>query len=55
VVDVTGSGVMYHLPFAVGLALGARHQYAIAFQYLFHPEQQQVNGAVALGFGFSLD
>jgi len=56
-VDVTGGGLMYHLPFAVGLALGARHQYAIAFQYLFHPEQHQVNGAVALGFGFgfSLD
>ncbi|MFL5264460.1 MAG: hypothetical protein ACJ79R_17425 [Anaeromyxobacteraceae bacterium] len=55
VVDVTGRGVMYHVPFALGLAVGARHQYAIAFQYLFHPEQQQVCGAFALGFGFPLD
>ena len=54
-VDVTGSGIMYHVPFALGLALGPRHEYDIAFQYLFHPEQKQFCGAFALGVRFGLD
>jgi hypothetical protein len=53
-VDVTGEGLMYHVPVALGLALGGRHQFEVAFQYLFHPEQQQVCGAVALGVTLDL-
>jgi len=29
-VNVTGDGIMYHLPVALGLALGGRHQFEIA-------------------------
>ncbi len=53
-VNVTGDGIMYHVPFALGLALGGRHQFEIAFQYLFHPEQKEVCGAAALGFTLEL-
>jgi hypothetical protein len=53
-VDVTGEGLMYHVPVALGLALGGRHQFEIALQYLVHPEQQQVSGAAALGVTLDL-
>jgi len=42
------------VPVALGLALGGRHQFEVAFQYLFHPEQQQVCGAAALGVTLDL-
>jgi hypothetical protein len=53
-VDVTGEGLMYHVPVALGLALGGRHQFEIALQYLVHPEQQQICGAAALGVTLNL-
>jgi hypothetical protein len=53
-VDVTANGVMYHVPVAVGLAIGSRRQVDISFQYLFHPEQKQITGAVAFGIVFGL-
>jgi len=53
-VDVTGDGIMYHVPVALGLALGGRHQFEIAFQYLFHPEQKEFCGAAALGLTLEL-
>ena len=53
-VDKTMRGLSWHVPVAVGLALGQRHQYDIAFSYLFHPEQEQISGAVAIGVGFAI-
>lgn len=53
-VDVTGEGLMYHVPVALGLAIGERHQFEVAFQYLAHPEQQQVCGAAAFGLTIGL-
>ncbi|HET7788890.1 MAG TPA: hypothetical protein VFL36_23140 [Myxococcales bacterium] len=38
-VDVTYSGLTYHVPVTLGLALGRRHEFELAFQYLFHPDQ----------------
>jgi len=53
-VDVTGEGLMYHVPFSLGLAIGARHQFDVAFEYLFHPEQKQFSGAAAVGLTLDL-
>ena len=53
-VNVTGEGLMYHVPVALGLALGARHQFDVAFQYLFHPAQQEFCGAAAVGLAIGL-
>lgn len=48
-------GLAYHVPYALGLALGERRQFEIAFTYLSHPAQAQVSGAVAIGVQFLLD
>jgi hypothetical protein len=53
-VDVDRRGVMYHIPFGIGLAVGRRHQVEIALEYLYYPEQVQFNGAAALGMTFTL-
>jgi hypothetical protein len=54
IVDIEQSGIMYHVPFALGLALGEHHEFELSLQYLFHPEQRQFGGALAIGFGFPL-
>lgn len=53
-IDETSSGVVPHIPVALGIALGRRNQYDFAFSYLFHPGPRQVGGAVAFGFGFPI-
>jgi hypothetical protein len=53
-VNEESRGVAYHIPFAIGLAIGPDHQYDIAFSYLFHPDQKQYGGAFAFGLGFAL-
>jgi hypothetical protein len=53
-VDVEESGLMYHIPFTLGLVLGKSREVELSFKYLFHPAQEQFNGAVALGFTFPL-
>lgn len=52
VVDLTGSGVMLHVPLAIGLALGDRHQFEVGFWYLVHPAQKLICGAAAVGLTF---
>jgi hypothetical protein len=54
-VDIEQSGVMYHIPFALGLALGEHRDFELSLQYLLHPEQRQFDGAAAIGMGFALD
>jgi len=54
-VDVRQVGLAYHVPITLGVALGERRQYELAFVYYFHPEQQQVSGAVAIGYQLPLD
>lgn len=51
---VRWSGATYHVPFAIGIAFGARHQVEVAFAYMDHPEQHQTNGGVAAGLVFRL-
>lgn len=54
IVDIERSGVMYHVPVTLGLAIGEHRDFELSFQYLFHPEQRQFGGAVAIGFGFPI-
>jgi len=54
-VNLQWSGVTYHVPFALGLAFGKQHEYELSFQYMDHPDQHQVTGGIAVGFGFQLD
>jgi hypothetical protein len=54
VVDLTGSGVLLHVPLALGLALGDRHQFEVGFWYLVHPAQKLICGAAAVGLTFDL-
>jgi hypothetical protein len=53
-VDVEESGLMYHIPFALGLVLGKSREVELSLAYLFHPAQEQYIGALALGFTFPL-
>src|SRR5262249_15783710 len=53
-VDETSSGLVFHVPVAIGVALGQRNQYDIAFSYLVHPGPKQTDGAIAFGFGFAV-
>lgn len=53
-VDVTSSGIMYHVPVGLGLALGEGHKFEVAGQVLFHPEQKEACGGLALGVTLDL-
>jgi hypothetical protein len=50
------TGLTYHIPVALGLSFGEMHHYFvdIAFSYLFHPDQSQIDGALALSLAFPL-
>jgi len=50
------SGVTYHVPFALGLSVGEMHHYVVdlALTYLVHPDQSQIDGALAISLAFPL-
>jgi hypothetical protein len=48
------SGVAYHIPVAVGVALGETHAYEVSISYLYYPSYAHLDGALAFGFAFSL-
>lgn len=43
------TGLIIHIPFSIGLALGPKHNIDIAFTYYFHPSMKQFAGAAAFG------
>lgn len=49
------SGVLMHVPFAVGLAVGRKHNVDIKFTYYFHSSAEQFSGAFAGGIYFPID
>ena len=53
--DLKEKGVLLHIPASIGLALGPKHNWELAFTYYFHPSVEQFSGAGALGFSFPLD
>lgn len=54
-VDLYYLGPTYHVPVTAGVAFGARRQLDVALVYLYHPEQKQFSGGVAVGYQFDLD
>lgn len=49
------SGLITHIPFSIGLALGPKHNIDVSFTYYYHPAADQVSGAMAFGFAFPLN
>src|SRR5690606_7662679 len=49
------NGLIMHIPFSIGLALGPKHNFDIAFTYYEHPSVDQFAGAAAFGFSFPLN
>lgn len=52
--DLRESGLLYHIPFSIGLELGPKHNFDIAFTYYFHPSVEQFSGAAAFGVSIPL-
>lgn len=52
--DIDKSGIIYHVPVALGLELGPSNNVDLAFTYYFQPTVQQFAGAFALGLTFPL-
>ena len=48
------NGIIAHIPFTIGLAIGKKHSFELEFTYYYHPSIEQINGAFALGFSFPL-
>lgn len=53
--DISKSGLVAHIPFSIGLAVGKRNGVDIAFTYYYHPSNEQFAGAAAFGLSFRLD
>ncbi len=53
--DITKSGIIPHIPFAIGLALGRKHNFNLGFTYYYHSSVKQFSGATAIGFTFPID
>lgn len=48
-------GLLYHIPYSLGLALGPKHNVEVAFTYYEHPSMEQVSGAAAIGLSFPIN
>lgn len=53
--DIDKSGLVLHIPFSLGLELGRKHNFDIAFTYYFQPSVEQYAGAVAFGLSIPLN
>lgn len=48
------NGIIAHIPFSIGLALGKKNNIDIAFTYYYHPSVKQFSGAAAFGLTFPI-
>ncbi|WP_418263392.1 hypothetical protein [Flavobacterium faecale] len=53
--DSSKSGMIRHIPFTLGLAVGRKHNVDIAFTYYYQPTVNQIAGAIAFGYTIPLD
>lgn len=53
--DIKENGILMHVPFSLGLALGRKHNIDVAFTYYFTPAAKQFSGAAAFGFTFPIN
>lgn len=49
------NGLLVHIPFTLGLALGPKNNVEVAFTYYFHPAVEQFSAAAAIGLSFPLN
>ncbi|HQZ24418.1 MAG TPA: hypothetical protein PLD18_03890 [Flavobacterium sp.] len=52
--NIKKNGIVMHIPFTIGLALGPKHNLDVAFTYYYQPSVEQFSGAAAIGFSFPL-
>jgi hypothetical protein len=48
------TGIVPHIPFSLGFALGRNHEFETKFIYYFHDSVEQFSGAAAIGLSFPL-
>lgn len=53
--NIDKSGIIYHIPFALGLELGKNNNVDLGLTYYFQPSVQQFAGAFAVGLTFPLN
>lgn len=53
--DLKKSGIIPHIPFSIGLAVGRKHNVEVKFSYYFQETVRQVAGAAAIGMSFPLE
>lgn len=53
--NIKKNGILMHIPFSLGLAVGPKHNVDIAFTYLYTPAAEQFSGAAAFGLSFPLN
>lgn len=53
--DVKKDGVLMHVPFSIGAAVGKKHKLEFKFTYYYHSAAEQFSGAAAVGFSFPLN
>jgi hypothetical protein len=52
--NIDKSGVVFHIPFSLGLELGRNHNFDVAFTYYFQPSVEQFAAAAAFGVSIPL-
>ena len=52
--NIDKNGVVPHIPFTVGVALGKNNKVDVAFVYYFHSSVEQFSGGLAFGYTFPL-
>ena len=52
--NIDKSGIVYHIPFSLGLELGKDHNVDLGLAYYFQPSVQQFAGAFAVGISIPL-
>ena len=53
--NIDKSGIIYHIPFSLGLELGRNNNIDLGFTYYFQPSVKQYVGAFAVGITFPLN
>lgn len=53
--NIDNRGLIMHIPFSIGLELGPKHNFDIAFTYYFHNSVEQFAGAAAIGISIPLN
>lgn len=49
------NGVLYHIPWSIGLKIGRHHNFEFGLTYYEHPQARQFCGAMAFGATFPLN